>query len=136
MPGKCIVDPCVDCRAVEATLDVRQRRLCNGCFGRYVISKVLKRMEAYGRKNGYSQTPRKLLLALSGGTSSMVLLHILDSQLQRQLAQRGRATYDLQILLVDTSDVAASASMNAFLDSLRALLPLYEFSSRPISEVF
>jgi cytoplasmic tRNA 2-thiolation protein 2 len=136
MPGTYIVDPCIDCRAVEATLDVRKRRLCNDCFGRYVISKVLKRMEAYGRKNGYSQTQRKLLLALSGGTSSMVLLHILDSQLQRQLASRGRVPYDLQILVVDTSEVASFASTNAFLDSLRALFPLYEFSFLPISEVF
>ena len=101
MPGKVLQDPCVDCQAVEATLDVRKRRLCRDCFIRYVNSKVLKRMESYRFKNNKDDNTRCLLLPVSGGISSLVLMQVLESQMQRQLANRSRTAYQLKVVLVD-----------------------------------
>jgi len=95
MPGQTSSTSCADCQSVAGSLEVRRRRLCNDCFGKYVGSKVLKRMESYRFKPGQRPYGRKLFLPLSGGVSSLVLLQVLDAQLQRQVANRNKTAYEL-----------------------------------------
>ena len=54
-------------------------------------------MESYRFKPGSSHEKRRLLLPLSGGVSSLVLLHTLDTQLQKQLSKQNRTAYDLVV---------------------------------------
>ncbi|KIW11968.1 hypothetical protein PV08_09242 [Exophiala spinifera] len=95
-----IANPCVDCREHEATLTVRNRRLCSACFTYYVQSKILKRMASYGFKSLSSEKERRLFLPLSGGLSSLVLLQVLDVQLQKQIANRNKTSYDIIVARV------------------------------------
>jgi cytoplasmic tRNA 2-thiolation protein 2 len=94
---------CADCQQNAGEHEIRKRPLCKECFVRYVSTKVIKRMDTYRHKNQTSTAKPRLLLPLSGGVSSQVLLHILDAQLQRQRANQNRIAYDLVITHVDTS---------------------------------
>jgi cytoplasmic tRNA 2-thiolation protein 2 len=49
--------------------------------------------------------PRKLLLPVSFGVSSLTLLHVLDHHLSNQKEKTGRMGFELQVLFVDTSAV-------------------------------
>lgn len=101
MPGKVLQNVCVDCQSAEGTLDIRKRRLCRDCFLKYVNSKALKRMESYRFKTNSDETGQRLLLPVSGGVSSLVLLQLLDSQMQRQRAMRNRTAYGLWVVLIE-----------------------------------
>lgn len=111
MPAENVL--CYDCHDSEATIEVRKRHLCRQCFQNYVGSKILKRMETYRFKNQAKINPssninnqrKRLLLPLSGGVSSLVLLEVLDKQIKKQIAQQGRTAYDLVICHVDLGDV-------------------------------
>ena len=48
-----------------------------------------------------TQQRRRLLLPLSGGVCSLVLLEVLDRQIKKQLSQQGRTAYELVICHVD-----------------------------------
>lgn len=119
MPAETVL--CYDCDHNIAALEVRKRHLCQECFQKYVASKILKRMETYrfknqtlGGANEVNQARKKrLLLPVSGGVSSLVLLEVLDKQIKKQLAQQGRTAYDLvvcHILLEDAQDLAIDAT--------------------------
>ena len=93
-------------------------------------------MESY-RPKGTSVGPeKKLLVPISGGVSSALLLQILDSQVQRQLAGRGRAAYDLHVLLIDTSQLDGNLRASDTSDSLRQHFPSHTFSRCNLHEVF
>ena len=103
---------------------------------RYVKTKVLKRMESYRfKKSSFERSP-KLLLPVSGSVSSIVLLQVLDSQLQRQLTSRGRTAYDLHILIVDTSAIDPGSPNEDMLDQLENQFPSYRFSMLPLAKIF
>ncbi|KAI1624863.1 hypothetical protein EDD37DRAFT_364792 [Exophiala viscosa] len=93
-------DTCVDCRERDASVNIRNRRLCAACFSRYVTGKVAKRMESYRFTTLSPDQKRRLFLPVSGGISSLVLLQILDDQLQRQIAKRNRTAYDIVVARV------------------------------------
>lgn len=99
---------CADCRCNPAVLEVRKRHLCQECFKKYISSKILKRMETYRFKNQSqtssvnSSSKKRLLLPLSGGVSSLVLLEVLDRQIKKQLNQQGRTAYELVVCHVGT----------------------------------
>jgi cytoplasmic tRNA 2-thiolation protein 2 len=115
MPGKVLQNVCVDCQSAEGMLDIRKRRLCRDCFIKYVNSKALKRMESYRFKSNGDETERRLLLPVSGGVSSLVLLQLLDSQMQRQRALRNRTAYELWVVLIeDPKIVGAQSPREAF----------------------
>lgn len=103
MPEAVTSRKCADCGDQEGIYDTRKRFLCSGCFTRYVGSKPLKRLGSYRFKNQTSSSRPRLLLPLSGGVSSIVLLSILNDQLQRQMLQQNRTAYDLVIAHIDTS---------------------------------
>lgn len=94
------VDTCVECRERDAALNIRNRRLCAACFSYYVHSKILKRMESYRFKNSSGNQKHRVFLPLSGGTSSLVLLQVLDAQLHKQIANRNRTSYDIVVARV------------------------------------
>lgn len=94
---------CADCQVNEHAIEVRRRRLCVPCFQKYVSSKILKRMETYRFKNQVGNTQKRLLLPISGGVSSLVLLEVLDRQIRKQLKQQGRTAYALTLCHVDVT---------------------------------
>ena len=106
------------------------------CFIKYVKSKVLKRMESYRLKNDSSHQQRKLLLPASGGVSSVTLLQILDAHIQRQLASRGRAAYDLHVLIIDTSCVDQSPVATGLVERFGNAFRSPRFSLLSLDAVF
>lgn len=95
---------CVDCHTKPSALEIRKRRLCHDCFRKYVASKTLKRMETYRFKNQVGNAKKRLLLPVSGGVSSLVLLEVLDAQIKKQLDQQGRTAYDLVLVHVTAQE--------------------------------
>ena len=93
-------------------------------------------MEPYRLKDGTSQQKRKLLLPVSGGVSSLVLLQVLDFHIQRQLASRGRAAYGLEVLIVDTSCIGHIPSAADLVESLKEIFPSHHFTLLSLDTVF
>jgi cytoplasmic tRNA 2-thiolation protein 2 len=106
------------------------------CFIKYISSKPVKRMESYRLKDDASEQPRRLLLPLSGGISSVVLLHILDRQLLRQASKRGRTSYELYILAVELPSQHIDGSLATVFPLLKQKYSSHSFSSIPVCEVF
>jgi cytoplasmic tRNA 2-thiolation protein 2 len=106
------------------------------CFIKYVKSKVLKRMEPYRLKSDSPHQQRRLLLPVSGGVSSVVLLQVLDSHIQRQLSSRGRAAYDLEVLVVDKSSIDESPSPVNIVERFKDIFPASHFSLLSLDAVF
>ena len=103
------------------------------CFIKYIRSKPVKRIESYRIKDG---APRRLLLPVSGGVSSLALLQILDRQIQRQFSERGRTAYELHILTVETPSRHLDKNATATLNALEHKYPSHTSSLIPLSEVF
>jgi len=127
MPSKTGHGACADCQAAEGSLDVRKRPLCPPCFIRYVNSKILKRMESYRLKNSSGDQKRRLLLPLSGGISSLVLLNALDAQLQKQLTNRKKTVYDLVIAHVVVSPEPTDAQIRNWYDKVATRFSTHVF---------
>ncbi|KAK5060028.1 hypothetical protein LTR84_009912 [Exophiala bonariae] len=118
---------CVECKERGGDLNIRNRRLCVECFSRYVNSKALKRMESYRFKTLEGDQKRRLLVPLSGGVSSLVLLQVLDTQLQRQIANRNKTAYELIIAHVVLPGQSASAFKDQHLTQLAQRFPSHKF---------
>lgn len=118
---------CVDCRENTTDLQIRNRWLCKECFGRYVSSKVLKRMESYRFGNLAVNETRRLLLPLSGGVSSMVLLQVLDAQLHNQALKRNRTAYELIISNIVLPDEDNSIKCNELYAQVAERFPTHKF---------
>lgn len=152
MPALQLSNACADCHVVEASIDARKRWLCrydtttqareghahksSECFIKYISSKPIKRIESYRLRGKTAEQPRKLLLPVSGGISSMVLVQIFDRQIQRQISKRGQSTYELHILTVQMSTLPSDGIVAAKFSDLKQAYPLHSFSLVPISEVF
>lgn len=64
-------------------------------------------MESYRFKSNNDETDRRLLLPVSGGVSSLVLLQLLESQMHRQRALRNRTAYELWVVLIEVDPRSA-----------------------------
>jgi cytoplasmic tRNA 2-thiolation protein 2 len=118
-------------------LDTRQTADCySDCFIKYITSKPIKRIESYKLKNDAGEERIKLLLPVSGGVSSVVLLPILDQYLQRQTSRRGWSTYELHVLMVETSSTSTVGNLATIFNGLRQQFPSHTFSLLPLSAVF
>jgi cytoplasmic tRNA 2-thiolation protein 2 len=93
-------------------------------------------MESYRLKNDTSRPKRKLLLPVSGGVSSLVLLQVLDFHIQRQFVSRGRAAYELEVLVVDTSCIDQTSSAVGLVESLEEIFPSRHFTLLSLDAVF
>ena len=89
---------------------------------RYVATKVLKRLETNKLRGRFKEPQKTLLIPVSFGVSSIVLLHLLDQQLGNRAESGRHAGYNLHILFVDQSTVLEQAS---FQDSLGLLKQRY-----------
>ncbi|KAF7161496.1 hypothetical protein CNMCM5623_007067 [Aspergillus felis] len=139
MPGKQISDHCVDCSDAEAILTLRTRRLCKTCYARFVNFKVFKRMENYRLRRNMPRTgPCKLLLPLSCGISSSVLLHILNAQIQYEVAKSHPSPgFDLHVLVIEPSSVHdGSPSYDEGFKLLQQTFPLHSFTRIPLHSIF
>ncbi|KAG0634655.1 hypothetical protein HOY80DRAFT_1025609 [Tuber brumale] len=99
---------CKRCSTNSSVINLRTEHLCSDCFDKYTRSKCIKRMEAYRVRYNPPDTdtsPRRLLLPLSFGISSMILLHLLNSQLQNQLARTTRTGFVLIVVHIDESAI-------------------------------
>lgn len=83
-------------------------------------------------------TPPKLLLPLSLGVSSSVLLHMLDTEMKRLLAKAyARVPYSLHVLVVEPSTFqAASSPFDTNYEELQKAFPMHTFSRLPFHSVF
>jgi cytoplasmic tRNA 2-thiolation protein 2 len=95
----------------------------------------VKRIESYRLKDDASEQPRKLLLPLSGGISSLVLLQILDRQLSRQRIKRGRNAYELLVLMVETPSLDNERSHSECFEDLKHNFQYHTFSLLSLSSV-
>ena len=92
---------------------------------RYVATKVLKRLETNKLRGGFNDPQKTLLLPISFGVSSIVLLQVLDQQLKNRAETGRHAGYSLQVLHVDQSAVLGLASCHDLLDLLKQRYPSY-----------
>ncbi|KAH7138842.1 cytoplasmic tRNA 2-thiolation protein 2 [Dendryphion nanum] len=141
MPGKHDQPPgeqplCRRCRENIAALVVRTEPLCRDCFVRYVHTKAIKRMEMLRVRYSALDQPRKILLPVSFGVSSISLLHILDHHLKTQKTKTGHVGFSLVILFVDLSLVEGDGPNPALFAQLQHQYPGYQYASLPLQDVF
>ncbi|KAJ5713258.1 uncharacterized protein N7483_010439 [Penicillium malachiteum] len=140
MPAKEMALPCMECNNAEAAVTTRSRSLCGPCYQRFLNYKVVRRMEKYrGPKDlAKSSVPTaRLLLPLSLGASSSVLLHMLDKALARQLAKTSRTSYVLEIMVVEPSTISSDqASCDTQFDKVREAFPNHSFKRVPLDSIF
>ena len=98
-------------------------------------TKVLKRLEANRVRGAYDDAPKKLLLPLSLGVSSVALLHVLDRHLQVQKQKSGRVSYSIHVLFVDQSDFVLQRESQSALERARLRFPMHSFSIVALDEV-
>lgn len=80
---------------------------------------------------------KNLLVPVSGGVSSVVLLYILDQQIKKQRKKtQDRLPYNLHVLVVDISSVAPYSPSEGLVELLRKRFPDYIQSFEPLSAVF
>lgn len=99
--------PCQRCKSQDAILISRKEKFCKNCFIRFIRGKQRKQMQDDMYKVKYGPIAEKLghqkvLLALSGGPSSLVLLDVMASLLQEQYeAHKGKQGFELIIVNLD-----------------------------------
>lgn len=96
------------------------------------------RMSKYKQlKKANGQTP-KLLLPLSLGVSSSVLLHIINTDIERQLAKAFvNLGYELNILVVDPSKIfTPDAKYDQAYEAVTRAFPKFKFTRLPFHSVF
>lgn len=106
------------------------------CLIKYITSKPVKRLDSYRLENNASEKPRKLLLPISGGVSSVVLLHILDRHIQRQMTKRGRSAHELCVFMVDPSTQDSATDVSGNFNDLKQKFPSHSFTCIPLPTVF
>lgn len=92
-------------------------------------------MEKFRTRFATAGNQRTLLLPLSLGVSSLALLHCLDEQLERQIANTGRTGFSLHVLHIDMSAVLSEAPISSDLDAVKQRYPKHTYTSIPLSSV-
>ncbi|KAH8427173.1 uncharacterized protein LDX57_004888 [Aspergillus melleus] len=139
MPGMELLDPCLDCREVESTLTLRKRRVCIDCYKRVVGYKVFRRTEKYRLRRDLPKTGEyKILVPLSYGLSSSVLLHLLHDQVRVQRSKSHPPPgFDLHVLIIDPSTISPSQpAHDEGFELAQKLFPLCTFTRIPFHDIF
>lgn len=94
-------------------------------------------MEKYKPSTNTDQRAQ-LLLPLSLGVSSSVLLHILDNAIQHQHANPfTKVTLDLHVLVIEPSTIAPSdVSYDSSYETLQKTFPTHKFTRLPFHSIF
>ncbi|KAJ5568477.1 Thiouridylase cytoplasmic subunit 2 [Penicillium hetheringtonii] len=137
MPTKEISRPCMDCKDAEIAFTVRKRQLCSDCYKRFISYKVHRRLEPY-RPTKQQETRPKILVPLSLGVSSAVLLRIVDDQIQHQLSKVfSKVFFDLHVLVVNpSSNTTSSDSFDQHYDALLKEFPRHDHTRLSVYDIF
>lgn len=101
----------------------------------YAEVKAWKRMDNYRSIHIKPGQEPKLLVPVSRGVSSTVLLHVLDHLQNRQRAgYQERATHQLHILHVELPTAGSSGTHG--IDTLREVYPPYQYTTIPFNAIF
>ena len=95
----------------------------------YVATKILKRMESNKLRASFNDRPKTLLVPVSFGVSSIILLHVLDQQLASRAEAGRHAGYNLHILSVDQSAVFGQPSPREFFEALKHRYPSHNYTA-------
>lgn len=116
------------------------------CFLHYVRSKVIKRMEGFRVRHSKSSTsgtsPRKLLLPITFGASSLALLHILSEHLKSQKERVKKTGYQLLVVYVDESVIKKNTPALERLDEVKGRIVAAEgreeitFLTVPLEDIY
>ncbi|KAL5343072.1 hypothetical protein BJX70DRAFT_394089 [Aspergillus crustosus] len=142
MPGKQLLNRCDDCQDADVVLTIRRRNLCKACYIKFVGYKVFRRTEKYRLRRDLPATgPCPVLLPLSYGLSSSVLLHMFHAQLEQQLLQpRSPELPDLNVVIIDPSSIHSTSTTSPLEDDAFALLQrtfhLASFTRLPLHSIF
>ncbi|MCJ1348419.1 cytoplasmic tRNA 2-thiolation protein 2 [Peltigera leucophlebia] len=146
--------PCARCQDLKATLIVRTEHLCESvrllffyfqlvaepeyrrCFMKYVTTKAFKRLEGNSVRSAFNEPPKKLLLPISLGVTSISLLHILDEQFLAHLKRSGRTSYILHILYINHSPLNEKIDHRRCIDLLKERFPLHTYTMLSLEDVF
>ena len=93
-------------------------------------------MDGYKVRNLTKDRPRKILLSLSLGVSSITLLHLLDQQLRLQKERTGRTGYTLHVLYVEEFLGSTEKSAPKFMESLQAKYAQHSFTACSVEEAY
>ncbi|MCJ1281568.1 cytoplasmic tRNA 2-thiolation protein 2 [Xylographa opegraphella] len=129
---------CARCQDTLATVSVRAEQLCRDCFMNYVGSKVMKRMDGYKVRGLTKERPRKILLSLSLGVSSVTLLYLLDQQLRIQMERTSQVGYELHVLYVKDEEFVGPVNENVLksIDLIKTRFPLHKYTTMTLDEVY
>ncbi|KAF9889598.1 cytoplasmic tRNA 2-thiolation protein 2 [Aspergillus nanangensis] len=139
MPAKDLSDPCMTCKEAESSVFVRKRHLCNDCYVQFVSHRVFKRMEKYRLLRGLPKTsPCKLLLPLSYGLSSSVLLRLLHHQIEDLRSKpHAPAGFTLDVIIIEPSTISPSSPPdNERFELFQKQFPLCTFTRVPFESIF
>lgn len=92
-------------------------------------------MEAFRTRHSSAGQERVLLMTLSLGISSVTMLHLLETQLNRQISKSGRTGFQLHVLHVDTSSVEAGSHDATVFERIKERYPSHKYTSIPLSDV-
>lgn len=127
---------CQRCNDKDAVVLVRRENYCSTCFVRFIRGKQRRLMQDEAYKVSYKPTaePHRVLLALSGGASSLVLLDAVASLLEEQHEQHGgRQGFALTVVNIDENDrQKLNKSFASILELLRKRYSLIDIDFQSI----
>jgi len=102
---------------------------------RFIHTKVIKRLEAtnFRVRDSTKNLKRKLLLPISGGISSITLLHVIDGHLQGQISRTGRPAFEIEVLFVNDG-VDSDEDVHKFVASAKTKYSRHEYSITSFSK--
>lgn len=109
------------------------------CFERYVSLKVLRRIENYRRPKSIPKGQRhKLLLPLSFGLSSSVLLHAVNAQIERQLSKPFPLVgFEIYVLVIEPSSIVPSSPhVEEHFDLVQKGFPRHSYKKIPFYSIY
>ncbi|CZT19714.1 related to Cytoplasmic tRNA 2-thiolation protein 2 [Ramularia collo-cygni] len=140
MPGRRLPDHpinaslCRRCQAVEPAIVVRTEPLCKACFGKYVNTKVVKRLESFRVRHSEPGNERSVLLAVSLDACSVTLLHVVSQHLKGQVEKTGRTGFKLCVLYVNRSHLADTSEATALFSQLKERFPEHDYHTVELSD--
>ena len=106
------------------------------CFARYVQTKVTKRLEANKLRAPFKEAPKSLLLPVSLGSSSVVLLYVLDQILHYEESRTSRCSFQLHVLFIDQKATQKPTSYEESWSVLMERFPSHRYSWVRLDEIF
>lgn len=94
----------------------------------------MKRMASYRFENS-AETVIGMLVPVSGGASSISLLHLLEKRLQKKPTQASAISIEVRVLLIDMSSVEHTVPTLALAEALKERFPQYTYTTASIEDV-